>query len=114
MMNMHPLANPGDSLLLQPPWTASSAECAPACASSTSLNGPAPSATTPVPGGRVPLSGCDGQERILRVPDFLQYHHTESCGRRTGGVHITSSTSPANALLRPNRGFYSLGTGMPV
>lgn len=64
-----------------------------------------------------------GEERILKVLDFFQrppwqYHHTESCGRRTGGIHITSSSSPANALMRPyllpSRDFYSLGAGMPV
>lgn len=64
-----------------------------------------------------------GEERILKVLDFFQrppwqYHHTESCGSRTGGIHITSSSSSANALLRPyllpSRDFYSLGAGMPV
>ncbi|KAG7471077.1 hypothetical protein MATL_G00120590 [Megalops atlanticus] len=82
-----------------------------------------------------PVAGCPslavtlflheayGEERILRVLDFLQrppwqYHHTESCGGRAGGIHITSTTSPSNALLRPyllpSRDFYSLGKGMPV
>uniref|UniRef100_A0A3B4A6I6 FAM124 domain-containing protein n=1 Tax=Periophthalmus magnuspinnatus TaxID=409849 RepID=A0A3B4A6I6_9GOBI len=64
-----------------------------------------------------------GEERILKVLDFLQhppwqYHHTESCGSRTGGVHISSCSSPANPSLRPyllpSRDFYSLGAGMPV
>lgn len=64
-----------------------------------------------------------GEERILKVLDFFQrppwqYHHTESCGSRTGGIHITSSCSPANPQLRPyllpSRDFYSLGAGMPV
>lgn len=64
-----------------------------------------------------------GEERILKVLDFFQrppwqYHHTESCGKQTGGIHITSSSSPNNALMRPyllpSRDFYSLGAGMPV
>lgn len=64
-----------------------------------------------------------GEERILKVLDFFQhppwqYHHTETCGNRTGGVYITSSSSPTNAMLRPyllpSRDFYSLGAGMPV
>ncbi len=59
-----------------------------------------------------------GEERILRVLDFLQcppwqYHHTESCGAGESGIN-----DPSNALLRPyllpSRDFYSLGTGMPV
>ncbi|KAJ0063515.1 hypothetical protein NL108_002742, partial [Boleophthalmus pectinirostris] len=64
-----------------------------------------------------------GEERILKVLDFLQhppwqYHHTESCGSRTGGVHISSCSSSANPSFRPyllpSRDFYSLGAGMPV
>jgi len=64
-----------------------------------------------------------GEERILKVLDFFQrppwqYHHTESCGSRTGGIHITSSSLPSNAPLQPyllpSRDFYSLGAGMPV
>ncbi|XP_066508608.1 protein FAM124B-like [Hoplias malabaricus] len=65
-----------------------------------------------------------GEERILRVLDFLQrppwqYHHTESFGSRTGqGVHISAAVSSSNPSLRPyllpSRDFFSLGTGMPV
>lgn len=64
-----------------------------------------------------------GEERILKVLDFFQrppwqYHHTESCGNKTGGIHISSCGSRASALLRPyllpSRDFYSLGAGMPV
>ncbi len=59
-----------------------------------------------------------GEERILRVLDFLQcppwqYHHTESCGAGESGIN-----DPSSALLRPyllpSRDFYSLGAGMPV
>lgn len=64
-----------------------------------------------------------GEERILKVLDYFQhppwqYHHTESCGRRTTGIHISSSRSPATATMQPyllpSRDFYSLGAGMPV
>ncbi|KAI4815243.1 hypothetical protein KUCAC02_005396 [Chaenocephalus aceratus] len=64
-----------------------------------------------------------GEERILKVLDFFQhppwqYHHTETCGSQTGGVHISSNSSSSNAMLQPyllpSRDFYSLGAGMPV
>lgn len=64
-----------------------------------------------------------GEERILKVLDYFQhppwqYHHTESCGRRTAGIHISSSRSPTTAMMQPyllpSRDFYSLGAGMPV
>ncbi|XP_026138722.1 protein FAM124B-like isoform X1 [Carassius auratus] len=66
------------------------------------------------------LHECYGEERILRVLDFLQrppwqYHHTESCGAGEPRGH---PSVPSSALLRPyllpSRDFYSLGVGMPV
>ncbi|XP_010871490.2 protein FAM124B [Esox lucius] len=134
LMSMHLLANPGDSLLLQHTldrllrWVCPSLRLFHVSERACPLRDYSRSRPWPVAGYpslavTVFLHEAYGEERILRVLDFLQrppwrYHHTESCGGRAGGVHITSSTSPANALLRPyllpSRDFYSLGAGMPV
>ncbi|XP_036412380.1 protein FAM124B [Colossoma macropomum] len=132
LVTMHLLANPGDSLLLQHTLDRLLKWVCPglrlfhvserAC--------PVRDYTLPPVAGYPSLAvtlflhESYGEERILRVLDFLQcppwqYHHTESCGSRAGqGVHISSAGSPSNALLRPyllpSRDFYSLGTGMPV
>ncbi|XP_049433416.1 protein FAM124B [Epinephelus fuscoguttatus] len=132
LMNLHLLANPGDSLLLQHTldrllrWLCPSlrifhvSERAAPFRSYTRL---CPVAGYPSVAITFFLHEAYGEERILKVLDFFQrppwqYHHTESCGSRTGGIHITSSSSPANAMLRPyllpSRDFYSLGAGMPV
>ncbi|XP_010735712.2 protein FAM124B isoform X1 [Larimichthys crocea] len=132
LMNLHLLSNPGDSLLLQHTldrllrWLCPSlrifhvSERASPFRSYTRL---CPVAGYPSLAITFFLHEAYGEERILKVLDFFQrppwqYHHTESCGRRTGGIHITSSSSPANALMRPyllpSRDFYSLGAGMPV
>ncbi|XP_041851519.1 protein FAM124B [Melanotaenia boesemani] len=132
LMNLHLLANPGDSLLLQQTldcllrWLCPSlrifhvSERASPLRSYTRL---CPVAGYPSLAITFFLHEAYGEERILKVLDFFQrppwqYHHTESCGSRTGGIHITSSSSPSNALLRPyllpSRDFYSLGVGMPV
>ncbi|GAA6221616.1 protein FAM124B-like [Lates japonicus] len=132
LMNLHLLANPGDSLLLQHTldrllrWLCPSlrifhvSERASPFRSYTRL---CPVAGYPSLAITFFLHEAYGEERILRVLDFFQrppwqYHHTESCGNRTAGIHITSSSSPTNALLRPyllpSRDFYSLGAGMPV
>ncbi|XP_070685835.1 protein FAM124B [Pempheris klunzingeri] len=132
LMNLHLLANPGDSLLLQHTldrllrWLCPSlrvfhvSERASPFRSYTRL---CPVAGYPSLAITFFLHEAYGEERILKVLDFFQrppwqYHHTESCGRRTGGIHITSSSSSANPLLRPyllpSRDFYSLGAGMPV
>ncbi|KAJ7990508.1 hypothetical protein DPEC_G00301060 [Dallia pectoralis] len=133
-MSMHLLANPGDSLLLQHTldrllrWVCPNLHLFHVSERACPLRDYSRSRLCPVAGYpslavTVFLHEAYGEERILRVLDFLQrppwrYHHTESCGGRAGGVHITSSTSPANALLRPyllpSRDFYSLGAGMPV
>ncbi|KAG7480104.1 hypothetical protein JOB18_043125 [Solea senegalensis] len=132
-MNLHLLANPGDSLLLQHSldrllrWLCPSlrifhvSERASPFRSYTRL---CPVAGSPSLAITFFLHEAYGEERILKVLDFFQrppwqYHHTESCGGRTGVIHITSSTSStANAPLRPyllpSRDFYSLGAGMPV
>ncbi|KAF1393913.1 hypothetical protein PFLUV_G00020970 [Perca fluviatilis] len=132
LMNLHLLANPGDSLLLQHTldrllrWLCPSlhifhvSERASPFRSYTRL---CPVAGYPSLAITFFLHEAYGEERILKVLDFFQrppwqYHHTETCGSRTGGIHITSSSSPANAMLRPyllpSRDFYSLGAGMPV
>ncbi|XP_007564206.1 protein FAM124B [Poecilia formosa] len=131
-INLHLLANPGDSLLLQQTldhllrWLCPSlrifhvSERASPFRAHTRLR---PVADYPSLAITFFLHEAYGEERILKVLDFFQrppwqYHHTESCGSRTRGIHITSSSSPANALLRPyllpSRDFYSLGPGMPV
>ncbi|KAM3874635.1 protein FAM124A [Diretmus argenteus] len=134
LMDMHLLANPGDSLLLQHTldrllrWLCPSLRIFHVSERASPVRDYARSRLCPVAG--YPslaitffLHEAYGEERILRVLDFFQrppwqYHHTESCGGRARGVHITSRSSPANALLRPyllpSRDFYSLGSGMPV
>ncbi|XP_028275306.1 protein FAM124B [Parambassis ranga] len=132
LMNLHLLANPGDSLLLQHTldrllrWLCPSlrifhvSERASPFRSYSHL---CPVTGYPSLAITFFLHEAYGEERILKVLDFFQrppwqYHHTESCGNRTRGIHITSSSSPSNALLRPyllpSRDFYSLGAGMPV
>ncbi|KAM4743461.1 protein FAM124A isoform 1-T2 [Anableps anableps] len=131
-INLHLLANPGDSLLLQQTldcllrWLCPSlqifhvSERASPFRAHTRI---CPVADYPSLAITFFLHEAYGEERILKVLDFFQrppwqYHHTESCGSRTRGIHITSSSSPSNALLRPyllpSRDFYSLGPGMPV
>ncbi|XP_054457906.1 protein FAM124B [Anoplopoma fimbria] len=132
LMNLHLLANPGDSLLLQHTldrllrWLCPSlrifhvSERASPFRSYTPLCSVAGYPSVAI---TFFLHEAYGEERILKVLDFFQhppwqYHHTETCGSRTGGVYITSGSSPANAMLRPyllpSRDFYSLGADMPV
>ncbi|KAL4647628.1 protein FAM124B [Arapaima gigas] len=134
LMTMHLLANPGDSLLLQLTldrllkWVCPGlrffhvSERACPFRDYTRLHS-SPIAGYPSLAVTLFLHESYGEERILRVLDFLQhapwhYHHTESCRGRAGGVHIASAASPPDALLRPyllpSRDFYSLGQGMPV
>ncbi|KAM9319072.1 protein FAM124A [Pholidichthys leucotaenia] len=132
LVNLHLLANPGDSLLLQHTldrllsWLCPSLRIFHVSERAEPLRSYArlcPVAGYPSVAITFFLHEAYGEERILKVLDFFQrlpwhYHHTESCGNRTGGVHISSSSSPSSALLRPyllpSRDFYSLGTGMPV
>ncbi|XP_030007603.1 protein FAM124B [Sphaeramia orbicularis] len=132
LMNLHLLANPGDSLLLQHTLDRLLRWLCPSLRIFHVSERASPYRTYPrlCPVAGYPsvaitffLHEAYGEERILKVLDFFQrppwqYHRTESCGNRTGGIHITSSSSPANALLRPyllpSRDFYSLGAGMPV
>ncbi|XP_051254386.1 protein FAM124B [Dicentrarchus labrax] len=132
LMNLHLLANPGDSLLLQHTldrllrWLCPSLRIFHVSERASPFRSYArlcPVAGYPSLAITFFLHEAYGEERILKVLDFFQcppwqYHHTESCSKRTGGIHITSSTSPANALMRPyllpSRDFYSLGAGMPV
>ncbi|KAM4566850.1 protein FAM124B [Odontesthes bonariensis] len=132
LMNLHLLANPGDSLLLQQTldrllrWLCPSlrifhvSERAAPFRSYTHLS---PVAGYPSLAITFFLHEAYGEERILKVLEFFQrppwqYHHTESCGSRTGGIHITSSSLASNTLLQPyllpSRDFYCLGAGMPV
>ncbi|XP_021170401.2 protein FAM124B isoform X2 [Fundulus heteroclitus] len=130
-INLHLLANPGDSLLLQQTldrllrWLCPSlrifhvSERASPFRTHTPIR---PMAGYPSLAITFFLHEAYGEERILKVLDFFQrppwrYHHTESCGPRTAGVHISSGSSPSGALrpyLLPSRDFYSLGAGMPV
>ncbi|XP_051534495.1 protein FAM124B isoform X1 [Myxocyprinus asiaticus] len=133
-VTVHLLTNPGDSLLLQHTldrllkWVrpgfrlfhVSERACPLRDYGRADLR---PAAGYPSHAVTLFLHESYGEERILRVLDFLQcppwqYHHTESCGGRAGGIHISSAAAPSNALLRPyllpSRDFYSLGVGMPV
>ncbi|XP_051963073.1 protein FAM124B-like [Xyrauchen texanus] len=134
LVTMHLLTNPGDSLLLQHTldrllkWVRPglrlfnvSERAVPLCDYGRADRHPV--ADYPSHAVTLFLHESYGEERILRVLDFLQcppwhYHHTESCGGRASGVHISSTGCPSNSLLRPyllpSRDFYSLGVGMPV
>ncbi|XP_074535144.1 protein FAM124A [Halichoeres trimaculatus] len=131
LMNLHLLANPGDSLLLQHTldrllrWLCPSLRIFHVSERAAPVRSYArfcPVAGYPSLAITFFLHEAYGEERILKVLDFFQhppwqYHHTESCGRRTG-IHITSGSFPTNPLMRPyllpSRDFYSLGAGMPV
>ncbi|MEQ2281452.1 hypothetical protein AMECASPLE_030472 [Ameca splendens] len=131
-INLHLLANPGDSLLLQQTldrllrWLCPSLRIFHVSERASPFRAQTRICTVagyPSLAITFFLHEAYGEERILKVLDFFQrppwqYHHTESCGSRTRGIHITSSSSPSNALLRPyllpSRDFYSLGAGMPV
>ncbi|KTG32771.1 hypothetical protein cypCar_00016812 [Cyprinus carpio] len=131
LLTMHLLTNPGASLLLQHTldrllkWVRPGlrlfhvSERACPLHDYTRAN-QHPAAGHPSHAVTIFLHESYGEERILRVLDFLQcppwqYHHTESCGAREAGVHVSS---PSSTLLRPyllpSRDFYSLGAGMPV
>ncbi|XP_024133254.1 protein FAM124B [Oryzias melastigma] len=130
LMNMHLLANPGDSLLLQHSldrllrWLCPSLRIfhvSERAAPFRSFTRPSPVAGYPSLAITFFLHEAYGEERILRVLDVFQrppwqYHHTESCGGRTGGIHVGSSASAGllRPYLLPSRDFYSLGAGMPV
>ncbi|CAN9511325.1 unnamed protein product [Ophioblennius macclurei] len=127
LINLHLLANPGDSLLLQHSldrllrWLCPSLRIfhvSERASPFTSYKRICPVAGYPSVAITFFLHEAYGEERILKVLDFFQrppwqYHHTESCGSRTGGIHITSSPLLRPYLL-PSRDFYSLGAGMPV
>uniref|UniRef100_G3NXZ7 Family with sequence similarity 124B n=1 Tax=Gasterosteus aculeatus TaxID=69293 RepID=G3NXZ7_GASAC len=116
LLNLHLLANPGDSLLLQHTldrllrWLCPTlrifhvSERASPFRSYTRLCSVAGYPSLAI---TFFLHEAYGEERILKVLDFFQhppwqYHHTETCGNRTG------------PYLLPSRDFYSLGAGMPV
>lgn len=131
LLHLHLLANPGESLLLQQTldqllrWLCPSLRIFHVSERASPYRTYArlcPVSGYPSVAITFFLHEAYGEERILKVLDFFQnppwqYHHTESCGSRTGGVHISSSSSSANPLrpyLLPSRDFYSLGAGMPV
>ncbi|XP_077396442.1 protein FAM124B [Festucalex cinctus] len=127
VLNLHLLANPGDSLLLQHSldrllrWLCPSLHVFHVSERASPHRGcsrPCPPAGSPSLAITFFLHEAYGEERILKVVDFFQrppwqFHHTESCG-----LHISSGSSAVNAPLRPyllpSRDFYSLGAGMPV
>uniref|UniRef100_A0A8C1NWS3 Family with sequence similarity 124 member B n=1 Tax=Cyprinus carpio TaxID=7962 RepID=A0A8C1NWS3_CYPCA len=131
LLTMHLLTNPGASLLLQHTldrllkWVRPGLRLFHVSERACPLHDYAranqhPAAGHPSHAVTIFLHESYGEERILRVLDFLQcppwqYHHTESCGAREAGVHVSS---PSSTLLRPyllpSRDFYSLGAGMPV
>ncbi|CAL8351385.1 unnamed protein product [Lota lota] len=135
LVNLHLLANPGDSLLLQHTVDQLLRWLCPSLRIFHVSERASPLRECSRPSRLGPLTGYPslavtfflhevyGEERILRVLDFFQrppwqYHHTEGCGSQGGGIHITSSNPPANTPMRPyllpSRDFYSLGAGMPV
>ncbi|XP_051934196.1 protein FAM124B isoform X1 [Hippocampus zosterae] len=132
VLNLHLLANPGDSLLLQHSldrlirWICPSLRVFHVSERASPHGGYArlcPQAGSPSLAITFFLHEAYGEERILKVLDFFQrppwqYHHTESCSSKSAGLHNSSGSSAVNALLRPyllpSRDFYSLGAGMPV
>lgn len=119
---VHLLANPGDSLLLQHTldrlldWVCpglrlfhvSERACPVRECNRSHL---CPSTSFPSLAVTFFLHESYGEERILRVLDFLQrppwqYHHTEN--------GFASSEAMLRPYLLPGRDFYSLGPGMPV
>ncbi|XP_046733186.1 protein FAM124B isoform X4 [Silurus meridionalis] len=119
---MHLLANPGDSLLLQHTldrlleWVCPGlrlfhvSERACPVREYTRAH-VCPSTSYPSLAVIFFLHESYGEERILRVLDFLQrppwqYHHTEN--------GHASSDAMLRPYLLPGRDFYSLGPGMPV
>ncbi|KAM8854532.1 uncharacterized protein fam124b [Synchiropus picturatus] len=132
LLNLHLLANPGDSLLLQHTLDRLLSWLCPSLRIFHVSERAAPYRSFP---RLSPVSGYPslaitfflheayGEERILKVLDFFQrppwqYQYTESCGSRTEGMLITSSSFSGNPLLKPyllpSRDFFSLGAGMPV
>ncbi|XP_062844044.1 protein FAM124B [Trichomycterus rosablanca] len=122
LVAMHLLANPGDSLLLQHTLDCLLEWVCPglrlfhvserACpVRETTRAHLCPPAGYPSLAVTLFLHESCGEERILRVLDFLQrppwqYHHSEN--------GCTSSDALLRPYLLPERDFYSLGAGMPV
>ncbi|KAK7156950.1 hypothetical protein R3I94_006870 [Phoxinus phoxinus] len=121
LVTLHLLTNPGDSLLLQLTldrllrWVRPGLRLFRVSERACPLQDDA--GTDPCPVGGFPslavtmfLHESFGEERILRVLDFLQ--------RPPWQIHPTDVTSPSSAPLRPyllpSRDFSSLGAGMPV
>uniref|UniRef100_A0A3Q2Y2K9 Family with sequence similarity 124B n=1 Tax=Hippocampus comes TaxID=109280 RepID=A0A3Q2Y2K9_HIPCM len=107
VLNLHLLANPGDSLLLQHSldrlirWICPSLHVF-HVSERASPHGGYARLCSPSLAITFFLHEAYGEERILKVLDFFQrppwqYHHTESCSSKSAG-----------------RDFYSLGAGMPV
>ncbi|XP_016419596.1 protein FAM124B-like [Sinocyclocheilus rhinocerous] len=122
LLTVHLLTDPGASLLLQHTLDRLLKRVCPglrlfhvserACP----VHAQRPAAGRPSHAVTIFLHESYGEERILRVLDFLQcppwqYHHTESCGAGEPGVQASALLRP---YLLPSRDFYSLGAGMPV
>ncbi|KAK1790466.1 hypothetical protein P4O66_014001 [Electrophorus voltai] len=128
LVTMHLLTNPGDSLLLQHTLDRLLKWVCPglrlfhvserACPLREGARVPtSPVVTHPALAVTLFLHEAHGEERILRVLDFLQcppwqYHHSEG---RTGSVRVGSpSDGLSRPYLLPGRDFYGLGVGMPL
>ncbi|RXN22424.1 protein FAM124B-like [Labeo rohita] len=127
LLTMHLLTNPGASLLLQHTldrllkWVRPGLRLFHVSERACPLHDYAranqrPAAGHPSHAVTIFLHESYGEERILRVLDFLQcppwqYHHTDSCG---AGELSTPSSALLRPYLLPSRDFYSLGAGMPV
>ncbi|XP_061781756.1 protein FAM124B isoform X1 [Nerophis lumbriciformis] len=123
VMNLHLLANPGDSRLLQHSldrllrWLCPSLHIFHVSERASPHRGCArvcPAAVSPSVAITFFLHEAYGEERILKVLDFFQrppwqYHHAES-----GGTDGSPVQAPLRPYLLPGRDFYSLGAGMPV
>ncbi|XP_077579376.1 protein FAM124B [Stigmatopora nigra] len=127
VVNLHLLANPGDSLLLQHSLDRLLRRLCPSLhifhvsERASPLKGNArlcPLSASPSLAITFFLHEAYGELRILKVLDFFQrppwkYHHTESC--KTSRLRISADeTTPLQPYLLPSQDFFSLGAGMPV
>ncbi|TNN24378.1 Protein FAM124B [Liparis tanakae] len=124
VLDLHLLADPGDSLLLQHTLDRLLRRLCPSLhvfhvsERAAPFRGRGAAAGFPSLAITFFLHEAYGEERILRVLDFLQrppwqYHHTESSAAPPG-VHAPPGGAALRPYLLPSRDFYSLGAGMPL